>query len=109
MEYAHPFQFCTSCQVPTHRGLIGEVVQDDEAPATLANYARRQADARRSAEVEFIWRSWRYFDVYAGQALIKDVAFATGALRGSATYTLSSMRRGMRRRWWRLRVCRVSI
>ena len=60
---------------------------DGDAGATLAAAAARLASQYKSADAEFIWRSWRYFDVYAGHALVRDVAFSAGSLAFLLLYT----------------------
>jgi hypothetical protein len=61
---------------------------DDTALAALA---ARRAVAASGTDVDFVWRQWHYFDVYASSALVRDVSFAFGALVGLAAYS-----------WWTL-------
>jgi hypothetical protein len=60
---------------------------DPDAGATLASSAASFARSHRSSEMEFIWRQWRYFDVYARNALMRDVAFSAGSLAFLCVYT----------------------
>lgn len=62
--------------------------QDDpDAGATLAARAAALAAAHATPDVEFIWRQWRYLDVYAGHALVRDIAFSAGSLTFLFCYT----------------------
>ena len=60
---------------------------DGDAGATLAAAAARLAKRYSTSSVEFIWRQWRYLDVYAGHALVRDVAFSAGSLTFLLLYT----------------------
>ena len=65
---------------------------DPDAGATFAAAAAAAAAAHSGPSVDFVWRSWRYFDVYAGRALLRDVAFSGGSLSFLTLYTWSHVR-----------------
>jgi hypothetical protein len=60
---------------------------DGDAGATLAASAAALAKSHSGSDVEFVWRQWRYFDVYASHALLRDVAFSAGSLAFLFVYT----------------------
>jgi hypothetical protein len=64
---------------------------DPDAGATLAAVAAASAASHSTATVEFIWRQWRYFDVYSSHALVRDISFSAGSLTFLTCYTWSQV------------------
>lgn len=42
--------------------------------------------------MEFVWRQWHYFDVYANHAFVRDVLWACGSLLFLIAYTWTQVR-----------------